>query len=192
MAVLQRLVDKIKQIYLVYELRTAISMLEPWEKRLFNSVLLLFIAIQSSLPAATPNSSAPVSTSSVASKQKIGRKQEWESRIALRGGQELYKPSFFIRSGICRLVITGDVAPAGAKALQKIVNLSTSSECSLTEIFQCLMDLANQYPTHSQIILRAFGLAKDKMRSSSNRFDMTYHLFEAYTNVLSQSELLTA
>ncbi|GIY35501.1 hypothetical protein CDAR_239651 [Caerostris darwini] len=49
---------------------------------------------------------------------------QWESRIALRGGQELYKPSFFIRSGICRLVITGDVAPAGAKALQKIVNLS--------------------------------------------------------------------
>ncbi|GIY89365.1 uncharacterized protein CEXT_266631 [Caerostris extrusa] len=45
MAVLQRLVDKIKQIYLVYELRTAISMLEPWEKRLFNSVLLLFIAM---------------------------------------------------------------------------------------------------------------------------------------------------
>ncbi|GBN75604.1 hypothetical protein AVEN_62663-1 [Araneus ventricosus] len=45
MDLLQRFVDKVKQIYLVYELRTAISMLEPWEKRLFNSVLLLFIAM---------------------------------------------------------------------------------------------------------------------------------------------------
>ncbi|GFW35222.1 uncharacterized protein TNCV_1695371 [Trichonephila clavipes] len=45
MALLQRFVDKVKQIYLVYELRTAISMLEPWEKRLFNSILLLFIGM---------------------------------------------------------------------------------------------------------------------------------------------------
>ncbi|GIY88010.1 hypothetical protein CDAR_368741 [Caerostris darwini] len=82
--------------------------------------------------------------------------------------------------------------PLPAATTNSSAPVSTSSECSLTEIFQCLMDLTNQYPTHSQIILRAFGLAKDKVRSSSNRFDMTHHLFEAYTNVLSQSELLTA
>uniref|UniRef100_A0A2L2Y0Q6 Putative serine palmitoyltransferase small subunit a n=1 Tax=Parasteatoda tepidariorum TaxID=114398 RepID=A0A2L2Y0Q6_PARTP len=45
MAVVSRFVDKVKQLYLVYELRTAISMLEPWEKRLFNSILLLLIAM---------------------------------------------------------------------------------------------------------------------------------------------------
>ncbi|GIY83003.1 hypothetical protein CDAR_553811 [Caerostris darwini] len=67
-----------------------------------------------------------------------------------------------------------------------------SSECSLTEIFQCLMNLVRDNPSHSQIILRAFGLAKDKMRNSLNRFDMTYHLFEAYTDVLSESQFLTA
>ncbi|GIY13807.1 hypothetical protein CDAR_469431 [Caerostris darwini] len=82
--------------------------------------------------------------------------------------------------------------PLPAATTNSSAPVSSSSECSLTEIFQCLMDLANQYPTHCQIILRAFGLAKDKMRNSSNRFDMTFHLFEAYTNVLSQSELLTA
>lgn len=37
----QRIVNKIKQIYLVYELRTAISMLEPWEKRMFSILLFL-------------------------------------------------------------------------------------------------------------------------------------------------------
>ncbi|GIY30853.1 hypothetical protein CDAR_466861 [Caerostris darwini] len=82
--------------------------------------------------------------------------------------------------------------PLSAATTNSSAPVTASSECSLTEIFQCLMDLANANPSHSQIILRAFGLAKDKMRNSSNRFDMTYHLFEAYTNVLSQSEFFTA
>ncbi|GIY05804.1 hypothetical protein CDAR_427811 [Caerostris darwini] len=82
--------------------------------------------------------------------------------------------------------------PLPAATTNSSAPVTTSPECSLTEIFQCLMDLANQYKSHSQIILRAFGPAKDKMRSSSNRFDMTNPLFETYTNVLSQSELLTA
>ncbi|GIY29974.1 hypothetical protein CDAR_106431 [Caerostris darwini] len=67
-----------------------------------------------------------------------------------------------------------------------------NSECSLSEIFQCLMDLANANPSHSHIILRAFGLAKYKMRSSQNKFDMSFHLFEAYTHVISNSEFCTA
>ncbi|GIX92474.1 hypothetical protein CDAR_400401 [Caerostris darwini] len=87
-------------------------------------------------------------------------------------------------------IIVKEPLPAATK--NNSAPVSTSSECSLTEIFQCLMNLANQNPSHSQIILRAFGLAKDKMRSSSNRFDMTYHLFGAYINILSQSELFTA
>ncbi|GIY62840.1 hypothetical protein CDAR_89781 [Caerostris darwini] len=65
-------------------------------------------------------------------------------------------------------------------------------ECSLSEIFQCLMGLANSNPSHSHIILRAFGLAKDKMQSSQNKFDMSYHLFAAYTHVMSTSEFCTA
>ncbi|GIY31917.1 hypothetical protein CDAR_409691 [Caerostris darwini] len=75
--------------------------------------------------------------------------------------------------------------PLPAATTNSSAPVSTSPECSLKEIFQCLRDLASQNPSHSQIILRAFGLAKDKMRSSSNIFDMMYHLFEAYTNVLS-------
>ncbi|GIY58235.1 hypothetical protein CDAR_83721 [Caerostris darwini] len=57
---------------------------------------------------------------------------------------------------------------------------------------RCLMDLANANPSHSHIILQAFGLAKDKMRSSQNKFDMSFHLFAAYTHVISTSEFCTA
>ncbi|GIY50973.1 hypothetical protein CDAR_593191 [Caerostris darwini] len=82
--------------------------------------------------------------------------------------------------------------PLSAATTNSSAPAKPSSECSLTEIFQCLMDLVRDNPSHSQIILRAFGLAKDKMRNSLNRFDMTYHLFEAYTDVLSESQFLTA
>ncbi|GIY86660.1 hypothetical protein CDAR_468201 [Caerostris darwini] len=57
---------------------------------------------------------------------------------------------------------------------------------------RCLMDFANANPSHSHIILRAFGSAKDKMRSSQNKFYMSFHLFEAYTHVISNSEFCTA
>ncbi|GIY10207.1 hypothetical protein CDAR_56911 [Caerostris darwini] len=67
-----------------------------------------------------------------------------------------------------------------------------NSECSLSEILQCLMDLQKDNPSHSHIILQAFGLAKDKMRNSQDKFDMGYHLFAAYTHVLSTSEFCTA
>ncbi|GIY59040.1 hypothetical protein CDAR_275481 [Caerostris darwini] len=82
--------------------------------------------------------------------------------------------------------------PLPAATTNSSAPVTASSECSLMEIFQCLMDLVKDNPSHGQIILRAFGLAKDKMRNSSNRFDMTYHLFEAYTDVLSESQFLTA
>ncbi|GIX97531.1 hypothetical protein CDAR_517571 [Caerostris darwini] len=72
------------------------------------------------------------------------------------------------------------------------VTKRANSDCSLSEIFQCLMDLANQNPSHSHIIQRAFGLAKNKMRSSHDKFDMSYHLFEAYTHVISNNEFCTA
>ncbi|GIY85341.1 hypothetical protein CDAR_317951 [Caerostris darwini] len=67
-----------------------------------------------------------------------------------------------------------------------------NSGCSLSEILQCLMDLQKDNPSHSHIILQAFGLAKDKMRNSQDKFDMGYHLFAAYTQVLSTSEFCTA
>ncbi|GIY55605.1 hypothetical protein CDAR_409331 [Caerostris darwini] len=67
-----------------------------------------------------------------------------------------------------------------------------NSECSQSEILQCLMDLQKDNPSHSHIILQAFGLAKDKMRNSQDKFDMGYHLFAAYTHVLSTSEFCTA
>ncbi|GIY07588.1 hypothetical protein CDAR_31501 [Caerostris darwini] len=82
--------------------------------------------------------------------------------------------------------------PLSAAITNSSAPAKPSSECSLSEIFQCLMDLVRDNPSHSQIILQAFGLAKDKMRNSLNRFDMTYHLFEAYTDVLSESQFLTA
>ncbi|GIX79215.1 hypothetical protein CDAR_533021 [Caerostris darwini] len=82
--------------------------------------------------------------------------------------------------------------PLSAASTNSSAPAKPSSECSLSEIFQCLMDLVRDNPSHSQIILQAFGLAKDKMRNSLNRFDMTYHLFEAYTDVLSESQFLTA
>ncbi|GIY29073.1 hypothetical protein CDAR_47241 [Caerostris darwini] len=66
-----------------------------------------------------------------------------------------------------------------------------NSECSLSEILQCLMDLQKDNPSHSHIILQAFGLAKDKMRNSQGKFDMGYHLFAAYIHVISTSEFCT-
>ncbi|GIY11357.1 hypothetical protein CDAR_535611 [Caerostris darwini] len=63
--------------------------------------------------------------------------------------------------------------PLSAATTNSSAPAKPSSECSLTEIFQCLMDLVGDNPSHSQIILRSFGLAKDKMRNSLNRFDMT-------------------
>ncbi|GIY52148.1 hypothetical protein CDAR_432391 [Caerostris darwini] len=78
--------------------------------------------------------------------------------------------------------------PAPAMTERVVYN----SECSLTEILQCLMDLQKDNPSHSHIILQAFGLAKDKMRNSQDKFDMGYHLFAAYTHVLSTSEFRTA
>lgn len=36
MALIQRAVDRVKQWYFVYELRTSLYMLEPWEKGLFS------------------------------------------------------------------------------------------------------------------------------------------------------------
>ncbi|GIY03807.1 hypothetical protein CDAR_288931 [Caerostris darwini] len=78
--------------------------------------------------------------------------------------------------------------PAPAVTERAVYN----SDCSLSEIFQCLMDLANANPSHSHIILRAFGLAKDKMQSSQNKFDMSFHLLETYTHVISNSEFCTA
>ncbi|GIX73412.1 hypothetical protein CDAR_379921 [Caerostris darwini] len=68
----------------------------------------------------------------------------------------------------------------------------SNSYCSLSEIFQCLMDLANQNPSHSHILLWTFGLAKNKMRNLQDKFDMSYHLFEAYTHVISNSEFCMA
>ncbi|GIY14784.1 hypothetical protein CDAR_304411 [Caerostris darwini] len=82
--------------------------------------------------------------------------------------------------------------PLPAASTNSSAPVTASSECSLTKIFQCLMDLVRDNPSHGQIILRAFGLAKEKMRNSLHRFDMTYHLFEAYTDVLSESQFLTA
>ncbi|OTF72756.1 DUF3317 domain containing protein [Euroglyphus maynei] len=37
---LTRSIDRLKHWYFVYELRTSLYMLEPWEKKLFNTVLL--------------------------------------------------------------------------------------------------------------------------------------------------------
>ncbi|GIY06909.1 hypothetical protein CDAR_206491 [Caerostris darwini] len=56
--------------------------------------------------------------------------------------------------------------PLPAATTNSSAPVKASSECSLTEIFQCLMDLVRDNPSHGQIILRAFGLAKDKMRNS--------------------------
>jgi len=40
-------VAKVKHWYFIYELRTALYMLEPWEKATFNTLLVAFIAMAS-------------------------------------------------------------------------------------------------------------------------------------------------
>ncbi|RWS31153.1 hypothetical protein B4U80_01547 [Leptotrombidium deliense] len=46
-AVLKRASEKVSNWYLVYELTSSLYMLEPWEKCLFNSVLVAFISMAS-------------------------------------------------------------------------------------------------------------------------------------------------
>uniref|UniRef100_T1K6M2 Uncharacterized protein n=1 Tax=Tetranychus urticae TaxID=32264 RepID=T1K6M2_TETUR len=43
--IIKRSTQKIKDWYLVYELTTNLYMLEPWEKLLFNSMLLVSISL---------------------------------------------------------------------------------------------------------------------------------------------------
>lgn len=38
-------VQKLERMYFLYEVHTALYMLEPWEKKLFNTVLLAIIAM---------------------------------------------------------------------------------------------------------------------------------------------------
>ncbi|GIY81191.1 hypothetical protein CDAR_380031 [Caerostris darwini] len=83
-------------------------------------------------------------------------------------------------------LVTAKTLKASAATVKK------AEEAVIAAENQCLMDLTNQNTPHSDIILRAFGLAKDKMRSSQDEFDMSYHLFKAYTHVISNSEFCTA
>ncbi|KAH7646078.1 serine palmitoyltransferase small subunit A-like [Dermatophagoides farinae] len=43
-SLLTRSIDRLKHWYFVYELRTSLYMLEPWEKKLFNTILLTITA----------------------------------------------------------------------------------------------------------------------------------------------------
>ncbi|KAI2805963.1 hypothetical protein RDWZM_009397 [Blomia tropicalis] len=47
MELAKKTTDWIKHWYFVYELRTSLYMLEPWEKRLFNTVLVTLLATSS-------------------------------------------------------------------------------------------------------------------------------------------------
>ncbi|KAH9400846.1 hypothetical protein TYRP_002425 [Tyrophagus putrescentiae] len=44
MNLIRRSTDCVKHWYFVYELRTSLYMLEPWEKQLFNSVVVTLMA----------------------------------------------------------------------------------------------------------------------------------------------------
>ncbi|XP_075678175.1 serine palmitoyltransferase small subunit A-like [Dermatophagoides pteronyssinus] len=43
-SLLKHSMDRLKHWYFVYELRTSLYMLEPWEKKLFNTVMLTITA----------------------------------------------------------------------------------------------------------------------------------------------------
>jgi len=45
MDLLKRALNRIYGYYLVYELRTSLYILEPWEKALFNGLLVVFLAM---------------------------------------------------------------------------------------------------------------------------------------------------
>jgi len=46
-SIVRDVAQKINHWYFVYELRTSLYMLEPWEKTTFNTALLAFIAMAS-------------------------------------------------------------------------------------------------------------------------------------------------